>query len=238
MIRRLFYIFTLLLFVINTKAQKFSSEEEKKCFSLLDKALGQYIESDNTAIYFKSIAFDVSKPDDFFKLPVYKSFIGGHMLVLGDKYEIQIGIMKALCDGKLCVFVDETQKMMFVDSLKHISSTDTSIASMDKLMDESINDAVLNYIGEVNVGTKKCHKIKTLTKGKMGGEVIYYVDVVTGEMVLMAEKQGMSYTVYQFDKISKVPKEQQFTIYLPKKEMQNFHGYEVIDNRYLNINSK
>jgi hypothetical protein len=54
----------------------------------------------------------------------------------------------------------------------------------------------------------------------------------------MAEKQKINYTVYQFEKMGTVPKTHSFEIQLPKKEIQAFHGYEVIDNRYLNINSK
>lgn len=220
------------------QAQATPSEEDKKCFDLLDKSLGKYLEMDNMAIYFETIAFEVKEPEKIFTLPVYKVHKGGYMFTLGKKYEIQIGTLKALCDGKLCAFIDETQKTMFVDSLVHISPSDSSLANMEAAMDQSINDAKLSYVGEVVLQGKKCHKIKAIVSGQMSGHVLYYVDMETGQMALMAEYQNSSYTVYHFGKITKVPAGHEFGIQLPKKEIQSFYGYEVIDNRFLSNSTK
>lgn len=238
--KKLIYIYSLLVvcFPALLKAQNNATVEEKKCYDMLDKALGKYLESDNMAIYFESIAFDIKDPEKIFSLPVYKVYKGGYMFILGKKYEIQVGTMKALCDGKLSVFIDETQKVMLVDSLNHINPSDSSLANMEAAMSESINDATLSYVGEVTLQAKKYHKIKAVVSGKMSGHVLYYIDVTTGQMFLMAEYQNNTYTAYQFGKIAKVPAGHEFGIQLPKKEIQSFYGYEVIDNRFLNSTTK
>ena len=213
-------------------------------YRLLDNAFGKDIESGNASIYFESIAYGIKDPKAIFTLPVYEIIKGGFLCVEGKKYEMQLGIVKALSDGKLMVMVDESSKMMYVDSVRSSISmpgldSTLEMPDMNKLMDEMIGgEGALSYVGIENIIGKRCHKIKASISDAEHTHVYYWVEEISKKIYLMAEWQNNAYNVYLFRSVGKAPKAHEYAIYLPEKEIENYHGYTVIDNRYVSSQMK
>jgi len=203
-----------------------------QAFRILDKALEGLWEKESYAIYFKSIAFDVQKPLDIFSLPAYRQRLGGHIFVDGKRFEMQLGIVKALCDGKLLVMIDESSGLMVVDSLreKTMDGFDEEL-DLEALLNEKFGLGQLSLEGKELVNKRECYRIRC-TFEDSGNEVLYYVDVQKGTLTLMAERTDEDYDVYLIDRIGAAPARHVYTINLPDRELESLYGYEVIDMRY------
>jgi hypothetical protein len=64
-------------------------------------------------------------------------------------------------------------------------------------------------------------------------KIQYWIDVKTQNMVMYAESSGEGYDVYLIQKITTPPSGHKYTIFLPKKELTTWNGYEVMDNRFV-----
>jgi len=215
--------------------------DDSLAYRLLDKAFGKDIESGNAGIYFESIAYGLKDPKGIFTLPIYQVIKGGFLCMEGKKYEMQLGIVKALSDGKLMVMIDEESKMMYVDSVRASvpGSDSTEMPDMHKLMDEMIGgEGALSYAGIENINGKRCHKIKATVSDAAHTHVYYWIEESSKKIYLMAEWQNNAYNVYQFRSVGKAPKEHEYAIYLPEKEIDKYYGYTVIDNRYVSSQMK
>lgn len=216
------------------KAQ--AKQDDSLAYRLLDNAFGKDIESGNAGIWFESIAYGIKDPKGIFSLPVYQVIKGGFLFMDGKKYEMQLGIVKALSDGKIMVMVDESSKMMYVDSVRTSMAMGDSMPDVNKLMEEIIGgEGTLGYAGMETVNGKRCHKIKASVTDAEHTHVYYWVEEGTGKIYLMAEWQNGAYNVYLFRSVGKAPKGHEYTIYLPEKEIDTYHGYTVIDNRFITI---
>jgi hypothetical protein len=228
----------LLALCFKTQAQQVKDANDEKAVQLLDKAIGDVFFTDNYAVYFEGIAFGVKNPEDIFTLPVYEVYRGGHLFVDKDNYELQGGFMKSLCDGKLMVVVEEQSKTMFIDSVDTDMADDSindpyDTPEFNEVMKDYFTEGTLKYEGIVTINKHKCHKIRSDIKNNKGGtHVLYWVDVKTGMLYLMADYQDNGYCVYWIDKVGKAPAKNSYTIYLPAKLLTDFHGYTVIDNRF------
>ena len=206
---------------------------KEETFKILDKALGPLTSAKSTAIYFEGLAFGVKEPTSIFTLPAYQVFKGGFLFSEGHKFEMQLGKMKGLSDGKLLVVIDETTKKMFVDSVRS-----KGLIKPDKALDigvlfrEQIGDCHLEYLGRQTLQNKVCHKIKSVCR-RNDKEVSaqYWIEINTNQLLLMSELQNKLYNVYWIKKTGLAPVGHDYTVRLPKKEMESFHGYEVFDHR-------
>jgi hypothetical protein len=207
---------------------------DQKAFQLMDKALGNALESGNAALYFEGIAYGLKDPLSIFSLPVYQVVRGGYLFIHGKKHEMHLGSIKSLSDGKLVVVVDEISKTMFIDSVRNASQRYFEEKPDLSGLFSQLGDADLVYRGTQKVNGRDCHRI-TSTFDKVQAEVTYYIDQNTGQLYLMAEKQEGSYNVYWFNRISKVSPGHVFSVNLPKGtgELDKLYGYEVIDHRFI-----
>jgi hypothetical protein len=227
----IFYFLTVDLYA----QQLAKSPTDDKAYKILDKAIGEPFASENMAIYFESLAFDVEKPESIFTLPVYQVYKGGFVMLNKDKYQVELGLMKSMSDGKLMVIVEEKSKTMIVDSVRK-GTKEEEQEEMDAFLKDDFLDGTLDYLGTVMINDHSCHKIKsTLKNSKEDMHVLYWVDVQSGQLYLMAEHIHNAYNVYWVSKVSKTPENHTYDIYLPKKGVTSFHGYKVIDRRFSNI---
>ena len=98
---------------------------------------------------------------------------------------------------------------------------------------QGFTEGTLKYQGIVEINKHKCHKIRSDIKNNTGGtHVIYWVEEKTGMLYLMADYQNKAYNVYWINKVGKVPAKTNFSIYLPAKQLSEYHGYTIIDNRF------
>lgn len=213
-----------------------------RAYELLDKSLGIVFSGKSYAIYFEGITYSVERPLDIFTLPVYQVYRGGFAIMDNGRYEVQLGAMKSLCDGRIVVVVDEVSKMMVVDSVRNYSSgndTSGSAADLLRMLDEKFTEAELVYESTEIVNGKSCHRLKGVYPKDAGIYVYYWIEEKTNKLLLMAEHQENGYfDVYWFREIVKAPKGHKFDVHLPDKYIENFHGYEVADFRYANDGNK
>lgn len=227
-------ILTLLaLGFLNTVLAQAKQQIDEKAFQILDKAFGNFLESENVGIQFEGIAYGIQKPEDIFTLPVYKIFRGGYLYMNKNKFQIELGLMKSMSDGKLMVVIDEQSKTLLIDSVRKNSFEDGESEEMSMLINEDFKESNLIYRGIATVNKHQCHKISSYVKGTGGNaEVTYWVDAVTGQLYLMSENQNGSNNVYWFNRIGKAPENHKYDVYFPKKSLTTFQGYTVLDNRY------
>lgn len=226
--------FAFLLSYTHTGIYAQVNTADDKAFQLLDAAIGKAMETGNVSISFEGIAFGQAQPQSIFKLPVYQVVRGGYLYIDGDKFEMQLGGMKNLSDGKTVVVVDEISKTMYVDSVRPSALLDTlGKPDINKLLDETIGDGKLTYLGEEMLNGKKCHKVRNDVTGTDSKHVLYWINSQTGKLYLMAEWQNNAYDVYWFGNVGKAPKGHDYSVHLPNKELENFYGYMVIDNRFI-----
>ena len=147
---------------------------------------------------------------------------------------MQLGTIKTLSDSKLMVVIDEISKTMYVDSIRNVS--DSLAPEFEMLMNETFAQGSISYERVEVINGKECHKIQSALMDKNKNQnlsVIYWIEKYSGKLYLMAERQNNSYNVYWFRAIGKAPHYHEYSIYLPKKEIDNFYGYIVIDNRFI-----
>ncbi len=225
----------VLLVVISTATIAQTSSGREQAEKILDKAIGEVFASESIGISFEGIAYGINKPEDIFTLPVYKVYRGGYLFVNKDKYKVELGLMKSVSDGNVTVMVDEQSKTMIVDSVRKEQTAGTD--DISALINEDFKESTLEYLGEVMINNHKCYKIISHVKGeKTATEVGYWVDVASGQLYLMSEKQNDICNVYWFGKVGKAPEGYNYTVFLPKKQLTTFHGYTVVDNRFSEIN--
>lgn len=207
---------------------------DQKAFDLLNKAMGPVDpESGSMAIYFEGIAIGASRPQDIFSLPAYKVYRGGFFFSEDRKFEMQIGVLKGLCDGKVMVIIDEVSKTMVIDSLRDkVLRGVEEVPDVGKLFDETFKDMQLKYSGKETVNGKVCHKIKGEFPDDPSRHVWYYIEEASGRLLLIGEWQGEGYDVYWIKKIDKAPKDHSYQVKLPNKELTSYYGYEVVDMRF------
>lgn len=224
-------LFLYFFSVLNIQAQK---QEDSKAIDILNKSMGVIVnEEGSMAVYFEGIAYGVTKPEDIFSIPSYKIFRGGFMINDGKKFEVQLGLMKALCDGKVMVMIDESAKTMVVDSLREKMPGFNQMPDIEKIMNENFAEGVFKYEGTEMIKGKQCYKVKSEFPSDATKHVYYYVETSSDKLLLIAEWQGGSYDVYWIKRISKAPTNHIYSVNLPAKELDNFYGYEVYDFRYI-----
>lgn len=226
-------LFLLLLNWWSVSAYAQQTTADDKAFKILDKAIGDVFTSEDMGIYFEAIAYEVEKPESIFTLPVYRVFRGGYMFVDKEKFRIELGLMKSICDGKLVVVVEEESKTMIIDSVRK-DSEEGQEEEMNAFLNDEFLNGTLSYIGTEKINNRACHKIKSTVKDdKENTHVLYWVDQTTGQLYLMAEFQHNAYNVYWINKIGKAPEDKgRYNVYLPEKGLTTYHGYRVVDNRY------
>ena len=201
-INRIISSTVLLLLAVSTclPAQTGAAGSSKKAEDILDKAIGDVFFTENFSVHFEALCTGLKKPEEIFKMPVYSVYRGGYVFVDGDKFEMNTGMIKTMSDGKLMIAVEERSKTMFIDSVKK-DNKDCDLDSLgliefDNSTKEFFIEGKLNYQGEELINSRKCHKIRSDIKNTMGEtHVIYWVDVKTGKLYLMAEHQKEGYTV-------------------------------------------
>ncbi len=227
------FLIGLLIFSFSSSLLFAQAAGEPNPYALVDKALGGADAQTGLSIYFEGIAYGIDQPARIFKLPAYQVHRGGYMLSSGKKCEVQLGLMKALCDGKLLVMIDEQAKTMVVDSVRESMPGFAGEApDQDKLIDQYIGKGDLRYEGKEPVNGKVCHKIKAFFEEDPSTHVYYWIEEATNKLLLMAEWQSEAYDTYWIKKVSKSPANHNYAIHLPKRELDELYGYQVVDFRY------
>jgi hypothetical protein len=231
MTRPLILLAILWLFAApSAKAQGMSQES---CIALLDKAFGGAGEADEFAIWFEGISYGMEKPTTIFTQPVYKTYKGGYVYVEGKQFEVNLGLMKALSDGKLMVAVDEAAQTMYVDSLRSsLPKRPGTQPDFRQTMNLMFGDAQLSYLGKETVNGQVCHKLRSDSRGEMASHSLYWVNESTGALLLMADWQNGAYDTYWIQKVGKAPKGYDYSVNIPDEELDELHGYKVIDLRF------
>jgi hypothetical protein len=230
----LYKLFVLAIIALFSLVPSAIAQHDQQAVAIMEKAMGPLgTEADKLGIYFEGIAFGIAQPKQIFSLPTYQVYRGGFFVADGKKFEIQLGVMKALCDGKLMVIVDENSKTMIVDSLRDKTPGDyNEVPDLGKLMDENFGESVFAYKGKEVINGKSCHKIKAEFPKDTSSHVYYWVQEDNNKLLLIGEWQGSSYDVYWIKKITQAPKDHVYAVNLPKKELEDFYGYQVFDFRY------
>jgi uncharacterized protein YodC (DUF2158 family) len=226
------------LIVLNT-SESIAQKTDQLAYDLLEKAMGPIGKEEPLALYFEGLCFGLKSPTGIFSQPVYKVYRGGYMYNDGKKFEVQLGIMKALCDGNIMVVIDEQSKTMVIDSLRaSVPGFEDQVPDIEKLITKEIGDAELHYEGKEIVQGKSCHRIRTQYKGHGAAHILYYVEEKSGRMFLISEFQRGVYDCYWIKKIGKAPENYNYAIHIPKKETEKMYGYEVHDFRFISENLK
>lgn len=229
------YLWVIVLWLLSA-GTGLAQQQDDKAFEILDKAIGLQEKEVDLAIYFEDMAFGVADPLAIFKLPAYAVQKGGFIYMKDDQYEIQLGILKALSDGKLSILVNEQERMVIVDSVRSGMAgfgEEGEQPDLQSLLKENLYNSQLSYVGLEEIQGNTCHKIKATFPDAQDTYVLYWVREKDHKLLLMVEKQGSNFDVYHIRKISKTPKDHQFTIHVPATEMTEFHGYEIFDFRYM-----
>jgi uncharacterized protein YodC (DUF2158 family) len=223
-------LLVLLIPAENIRAQ----DGNNKAFALLEKAMGPIGTEERMALHFEGLSFGLASPTGIFSQPVYKVYRGGYMYNDGKKFEVQLGVIKALCDGNIMVVVDEQSKTMIVDSLRSsVPGFADQAPDIEKLISQEIGDADLKYEGTETVNGRNCHRIRAQYKDKdKASHILYYIEEKSGKLLLISEYQQGAYDCYWIKKIGKAPENYQYTIHIPGKEMEKLYGYEVYDFRF------
>lgn len=228
--------FLLIVGLITLITEDTFGQIEDRAVKILDEAIGFIVDGGSGAIYYESVATNLQDPLSIFNIPLYKIEKGGYWLFDGDKFEMQAAGMKALSDGKLLSLIDESSKIMYIDSVRKgaLLSTDQEVPTFEGLLDNEFGAGNATFIGEEDVNGRSCYKIKAYMEKMASNYILYWVDVKRKQLVLMAEYSGESFTVYEVKKVTTAPKNHNYTMVLPKEEMTEYYGYQVIDMRYSN----
>ena len=229
----------MLLLFISSLVLAQTDPNKEKALDLLHKSFGGLGEKENYAIHFEAIASGLQEPKDIFKLPVYKIYKGGHLYCDGNKFEISTSGVKALCDGKLVVAINEMAKSMVIDSLRRPKNEDSQKEiDIAKRFGHDFDDMTIKYQGTEKINGKQCHKIYVYLPDNPKYHVFYWIEVSTEKLYLMAEWQEKSYEVYWIRKIGKAPSNYVYNVNVPKKEIDKLYGYEVFDMRFITSDVK
>lgn len=210
------------------------AQVDSLALSILDKAIGFVYTKGAGAIYYETVAQNVADPMDIFSLPLYKVDKGGHWFLDGNKFEIKTAGTKALCDGKQLSIIDEETQIMYVDSVREepLIKPEDDMLSYDEMLDEQFGDGQMAYLGEEEVKGIPCHKIQANMEKMAEDYILYWISKKDHQLKLMAEKTDDLYTVYEIKKVGEAPKNYNYTLVLPKEEMTEFHGFQVVDMRF------
>lgn len=224
------FVLTSLLGIRNADAQDIG---DTVAFRILDKALGFIIDGDGATINFDGLAYGLSNPKDIFTLPAYKVYRGGYWIMNGTKFEMKMGDIKGLSDGKLMVIVNEQDGIMYIDSVRTGPLVKgEEMPNMEDILFSEVGDIVYTYNGIESVYGEKCHSIRGEMKGPENIHVLYWVGEKSNKLVLMAEWAEDSYNVYWIRSIGKAPLNHKYDIYLPSTELDKYLGLQVIDMRF------
>jgi hypothetical protein len=213
-----------------------NNNDTEKAEKLLHEAITDVFSSNNVGIYFDAIAYNVQKPEEIFTLPAYKVYKGGFLFVDQKKFQMELGLMKSISDGKLTILIDEQSKTMIVDSVRkqEFQGDDPTIT---ELINDNFKSNTLKYEGETVINNQKCYKIRSVIKGdKDMTEVTYWIRTSNKQLYMMSETKGVKCNVYLFNRVGKAPSGFKYDVYLPQRPLTDYHGYSVIDNRFSLVN--
>lgn len=198
----------------------------------MDKTFKVFESKTKYAIYFETVAMQQKRPSDVFTASVYQQHKGGYVYVEGQKYEYNMGVIKVLCDGQLLVYIDEVEKQLIVDSLRDQDAEAQQLV-FNNMLEKEHGDFNYQYLKVDTLKGKPYHQIKcTLSKNK-DVHMLYWIDTKTEQMYMYAEYNEGLYNVYLIKKYGTPPAKHNYSIFLPKTEIKTFHGYEVLDQRFL-----
>lgn len=244
-----YYIKILLsLLLLKGMAVRAQSSDEDLAFELITDAMQQLTKKEEgMGMYFESIAYDLEDPKLIFSLPKGQAYKEGHYLIDGNKFEIKLGIMNAICDGQVMVITDEQLAQMYIDSFRtKIPGKEqlqamgyevpaTPAPDMTTIFTENYGEVDIQYLGTETLQGKRCHKIKKYNVEKPEElHFIYWITYDTHELLLLASKEHQAYSTYWIKEITKAPEKYNYTIQLPQQELQTYYGYEVMDARFIN----
>lgn len=218
-------------------------------YELIMKSLNSLTDHDTYAIHFEALAQNLEDPKQIFKLPTNELFLGGYIYADKGRFELKMGSTKGLSDGKQIVYFDEAEKIMWVDSVRAqlsipgLTQKQIQLEEQKAMNDifgaDSVGPNNCTYSGKETLRGRICHKVRADFKGAMEGHFIYWIDAQTNQMLLMGEWTGDAYNAYWVKKIQDIaPKGHDYSIHLPNTKMVEFYGFEVIDNRFIKVETE
>ena len=180
---------------------------------------------DNLAIDFSHVCYQRTTPDFTVTDSCYS---GGHLYVKGDKYEMDYGVLKMLCDGELQVIVEETVQSMTVDSVRF----------RDREISDSVRLDLYDRVGKPTSVQRWNHsscpagRICLVSNMKNGLQSVFVLDNQGKNLIAWADGEPGDFTVYHVDKIADVEENYRFKIELPAEKIRQFGPYSVWDLRF------
>ncbi len=226
-------------FVVNICAQTNFKDKAEKAQYYMEHSLQKFSGKSKYAIVFESVAYQLKNPTDIFRLPQYQLFKGGYVYMDGERYEYNIGTIKTLSDAKLIVYIDEINKQMLIDSVRNKGiSEEQKQKNFVDFFEKDNGEFTYEYQKIDTLAGKAYHKIKCVMTKNKDVQLFYWIDVKTENMYMYAEGNLGVYDVYVIQKITTPPASHKYSIYLPNKELTSWHGYEVVDNRFVPMYGK
>ncbi len=239
MLKCMYKLITVYLFLsvsINLIAQEDNSIDANS-LQLLEKAMSP-LSGERGVISFHKIAYGIKEPLSIFSLGKDITYQSCYYIFDGRKFEMNLGEMQALSDGRLLVVVNKPAGQIYIDSMRTENPVDKNVGTysdLTKMFETEFGNSMLNFVGEEVVNGILCKKIKA-SFSESKDYVLYWVDAEKGTMVLMAENQQNSFVVYWVKEITNNPGNHDFDIHLPKKEIESMYGFTVFDMRYADQN--
>ena len=224
-------LFILLVFQVLANGQTIDST----AFSLVDKAFSQHMESGNLYVKYKAIGYGLKKPAAIFDYPAGKLHeLKGYMMINKNQCELDLVQFKLLSDGKLTVMVNNIDAFMYIDSVR-LTGGAATVENFNRMFSQLDDPTALQFAGDENMKGVKYKVVEVSYKENKERKTLYYVNAATSQLTLMAElNKPNDYDVYWVEWIGKAPETHDYTIRLPKRLLENYYGYTVIDNRFIN----
>lgn len=189
-------------------------------------------------IDFKCIVNGVGNPFNVDSAP--EDCVSGFMHFGKDKYKIDFGVMKTVCDGKLLVLINEVDHTMLVDSM------DKHRISADNILEELKKDSAMSHMGRLIMENKRF--LNTNYQAVVATDMMYEEGDTTGvklvTYLLIDDKKQWKhwieyreelneFTWFYIEKVGVDKRILDINITIPKHEIDQYAGYGVSDYRFL-----
>jgi hypothetical protein len=231
------YIKILLLFgTLIISASMFSQTQDtlkSEGEELLEKAMSPF-QKGSGEIHFKRIAYNLKDPMNIFTLKKEEVFTSCYYIFDGNKFEINLGEIQAISDGKVIITASLLNGDMYIDSMRTANPIDNqapTVSDFTNLFKDDFGDSKIEYLGSEKIDNVLCKKVKC-GFSKTNDFVLFWIDTTTSKLLLMADYQDKTYNTYLIQSISNIDSNHDFTISLPNKELETFAGFKVMDMRF------
>lgn len=163
--------------------------------------------------------------------------VGGHLHVSENKYEIDYGIIKVICDHQLVVMVNETDRSMMVDSVSRSNMQEAFSSLLNDSLQQDDLSLTMMPVRFLNTDYRA-----VVSEDETPGELGNIIKVKTYFLVNEKEEwkhwieyrpELNEYTWFTIGKTGVDTSIKEINIFLPDHEIEEFAGYQVFDYRFI-----